>query len=200
MALAIHRAAASDDTLDHVVDALAEAFSGDPPMQWFLPDSTSRFTRLQRYFRGVLPFYMANGEVWVSDDPAGAAVWVAPGNWPFSRADQLRALRPELSVFGRHPRLALAGLRAIERGHPEKPHWYLDYIGVAAGARGRGTGGALLAPILERCDAERMPAYLNAGSPNSRRLYERHGFVSTAEFRLPFDGPPLWRMWREPLA
>jgi hypothetical protein len=28
-------------------------------------------------------------------------------------------------------------------------------------------------------------------------LYERHDFEVTEEFELP-DGPPLWRMWREP--
>jgi hypothetical protein len=55
-------------------------------------------------------------------------------------------------------------------------------------------------PILERCDRERMPAYLNAGSPRSRDLYLRHGFEVTEEFRLPEGGPPLWRMWREPRA
>ena len=64
--------------------------------------------------------------------------------------------------------------------------------------QGRGIGSALMGPVLERCDAERMPAYLNAGSARSRDLYARHGFEVTEEFRLPDGGPPLWRMWREP--
>ena len=38
-------------------------------------------------------------------------------------------------------------------------------------------------------------AYLEATSEQNRRLYERHGFVATAELRLP-DGPSLWAMWR----
>jgi hypothetical protein len=28
----------------------------------------------------------------------------------------------------------------------------------------------------------------------------RHGFVVLDEMRMPGDGPPLWRMWREPAA
>lgn len=75
---------------------------------------------------------------------------------------------------------------------------YLEYIGVEAAAQGRGTGTALLAPMLERCDTEGVAAHLNAGSARSKRLYERNGFVATEMFNLPFDGPPLWRMWREP--
>ena len=54
--------------------------------------------------------------------------------------------------------------------------------------------------MLARCDMEHRGAYLNAGSPRSRDLYLRHGFVVRSEFRLPFGGPPLWRMWREPGA
>ena len=52
--------------------------------------------------------------------------------------------------------------------------------------------------MLARCDRERMPAYLNAGSWRSRDLYLRHGFQVIEEFSLPDDGPPLWRMWRDP--
>jgi hypothetical protein len=42
------------------------------------------------------------------------------------------------------------------------------------------------------------PWILNASSPRSRDLYLRHGFAVLSEFRLPFGGPPLWRMRRAP--
>jgi len=53
-------------------------------------------------------------------------------------------------------------------------------------------------PVLSRCDRERRPAYLEASSTRSRDLYARHGFAVEEEIRLPGDGPPMWRMWREP--
>jgi hypothetical protein len=53
--------------------------------------------------------------------------------------------------------------------------------------------------MLERCDREEMPAYLEASSPRSRACYERSGFEATDELVLP-DGPPLWPMWRRPGA
>jgi GNAT superfamily N-acetyltransferase len=140
----------------------------------------------------------ACGVVSVADDAAGAALWLAPGRWPLAPSEQLRVLPTELRVFGRWPRRGIGGLRALDRHHPSEPHWYLDYIGVHPHAQGRGSGSALLAPMLARCDAEGAPAYLNAGSPRSRELYRRHGFEVTAELRLPFGGPPLWRMWRVP--
>jgi hypothetical protein len=39
-----------------------------------------------------------------------------------------------------------------------------------------------------------MPAYLEATSPDSRRLYHRHGYTDLGRIDLP-DGPSLWRMW-----
>jgi GNAT superfamily N-acetyltransferase len=178
--------------------ALAGAFSTDPPLSWFIPDERSREPLLRRYFRSIIPLYLEAGAAWCSAEPAGAALWFAPERWPLRPRDQLARLPVELRVFGRWPRRGIGGLRALERHHPAEPHWYLDYIGVEPGAQGRGTGSALLAPMLARCDAEGTPAYLNAGSPRSRELYRRHGFEVLSELRLPFGGPPLWRMWRVP--
>jgi GNAT superfamily N-acetyltransferase len=185
--------------IPQVADALAEAFAGDPPMQWFLPEDEDREERLRPYFRVVIRhLHMPYGEVWVSDGPLGAAGWVKPGAWPFSTRRRRRVIPVELRTFRRHPVRAARGVEVLERGHPSQPHWFLDWIGVERAGQGRGVGSALLRPMLERCDAERMPAYLNAGSPRSRDLYLRHGFDVTEQFSLPDGGPPLWRMWRDP--
>jgi len=185
--------------IEKIAPALAEAFAGDPPMMWFTPEDEGRAERLVPYFTALVgKLHLPHGEVWVSDDPVGAAAWVGPGNWPFTTWQRRGVIGTELRTFGRHPLRVLRGVEAIEKNHPKEPHWYLEYIGVERSGHGQGTGTALLAPMLERCDAEGTPAFLNAGSPNSRRLYERHGFEVTEEFRLPDDGPPLWRMWRDP--
>ena len=179
--------------------ALAEAFDGDPPMCWFLPEEEGRVGRLEPYFRALVRHvHMRYGEIWVSEEPAGAAGWIAPGAWPLSVSQRWRAAAVELRTFGRHPVRAMRGVEVLERGHPGKPHWFLDYVGVERAGQGRGIGSALLRPMLERCDADRAPAYLTAGSPRSRELYLRHGFQVTEEFNLPDGGPPLWRMWRDP--
>lgn len=181
-----------------MVGALAAAFDGDPPLQWFLPDARRRRGRLEHYFGAMLPLYLQHGRVWTSDDVACGAAWAAPGAWPFGLRDELRVTPAMLRVFGRHPVRALKGQRTVLSGHPQAPHWFLDYIGVEPSAHGRGTGSALLRPMLEAIDSEGRAAYLNAGSARSRDLYRRHGFEVTEEFRLPLNGPPLWRMWREP--
>jgi hypothetical protein len=52
--------------------------------------------------------------------------------------------------------------------------------------------------VLQRCDRERVPAFLEASTARNRALYERHGFAVTEEFALGRGAPPQWRMWREP--
>jgi GNAT superfamily N-acetyltransferase len=72
-------------------------------------------------------------------------------------------------------------------------------MGVEPASQGRGIGSALVADVLARCDREGSRAYLDATSPDNKRLYERHGFQAVGEY-APEDGPPLWPMWREPAA
>jgi GNAT superfamily N-acetyltransferase len=187
---------ASTADRDRIVATLAAAFSTDPPLSWFLPDAQRRERLLRIHFAASLHLYVA----WICEEPFGAALWLAPGRHPLRLRDEMAILPAHLRVFGRRPRRGIGGQRALERHHPQAPHWYLDYIGVDPAAQGRGAGSALLAPMLERCDVEGRPAYLNAGSPRSRDLYARHGFEVLSELRLPFGGPPLWRMWRHPGA
>lgn len=186
---------------DHgaIAAALAAAFRSDPPLSFLLPDERRREALLRRHFAASMPLYAASGAIWTAADGTAAALWVGPGAYPFRLREVLRVLPAQLEVFGRGARRGIGAQRAIDRHHPhDPPHWYLDYIGVEPAGQGRGLGSKLLAPMLARCDMERRGAFLNAGSPRSRDLYLRHGFVVRSEVRLPFGGPPLWRMWRDP--
>ena len=77
--------------------------------------------------------------------------------------------------------------------HPTEPHWYLPLIGVDVSKRGRGYGSTLLRHALERCDRDGLPAYLEATSPRSKPLYERHGFEELGMIQEG-SSPPLWPM------
>ena len=83
--------------------------------------------------------------------------------------------------------------------HPhDRAHEYLLMIGVSPERQGEGIGEALMRGVLERCDREGIPAYLEASSERSRGLYERLGFTFMGRtVDLP-EGPPMWPMWREP--
>ena len=80
--------------------------------------------------------------------------------------------------------------KLFEANHPEEPHYYIRYLGVATQFQGQGLGPALLRPTLDRCDSEGVSAYLEASTERSAAFYERLGFIHLGELRVP-NGPPV---------
>jgi predicted N-acetyltransferase YhbS len=70
-------------------------------------------------------------------------------------------------------------------------------IGVDPSKQGQGYGSALLKHALERCDGEGKLAYLEASSPKSIPLYQRHGFELIGTIQVG-SSPPLFPMLRKP--
>jgi GNAT superfamily N-acetyltransferase len=182
-----------------VARTLARAFYDDPHFRWIVRDDARRMERMVRGFRTFIErIWMRHDESYVHERLIGAALWMPPETWHLGVVEQLRLLPAILtSVRGDSGRL-LKAVNWMERKHPHERHWYLPAIGVTTSWQGRGYGAALLRPMLERCDSEQLPAYLEASTPRNRALYERHGFEVVEEGRYADDGPPIWQMWREP--
>lgn len=184
--------------LERYADVLAAAFEHDPLLEWVHPDAAGRRERLRREFEmWVRRVYRPLGECWTTDRFAGAATWAPPG-WKMGPLAQLRLMPGTVRLAGRDSGRMVRMLNAFDRVHPKEPHWYLPFIGVAPEWQGRGFGSALLRPVLERCDAERVPAYLESTSPRNRALYERHGFEVTGQIDIGRGAPPVYAMWRDP--
>ena len=181
-----------------VVEAVALSFYEDPIFRWIGPDDRRRARELERGF-GLFArrVWFPHDETYTTDRLIGGAFWMPPGTWHLSMFKQLSML-PAMAVITRGDLVRLLRLlNAIEAKHPHEEHYYLPVIGIRPEWQGRGFGSALLRPVLDRCDGERLPAYLEASSPRNRALYERHCFAVVEEMRVS-DSPPLWRMWREP--
>jgi GNAT superfamily N-acetyltransferase len=200
-AWSVRQASAAD--VQGMARSLARAFYDDSVWKWFMPDDATRTQRLERMFatftRNV---YLRHGnDCHTTDAYEGAALWAPPGHEHMSAADVLRILPGWTKAVGwRGLFRAKRGVDSLEKVHPHERHYYLPFVGVAPESQGRGLGTALMGPVLEKCDRERIPAYLEATSVGSRRCYERVGFHTRAEERLAGDGPPFWTMWRLPAS
>jgi ribosomal protein S18 acetylase RimI-like enzyme len=190
------------DDVPRIAKALARAFEDDPVMSWIFHPDSERLARLERAFTLYMRrIWLAQEECYATDQLFGAAIWLPPGKWHLGVPEQLRLLPSMIATIGRNfPRLVTV-LQMMEKKHPKEPaHYYLAVLGVEPELQGRGFGSTLMRPVLNRCDRERIPAYLESSKRRNVVLYERHGFRVVEELKLPKDGPPLWRMWREPAA
>jgi ribosomal protein S18 acetylase RimI-like enzyme len=196
-AQSVHRASEHDAAA--MARVLARAFHDDPAFGWVLHGDPGRMRILERGFELFLRrVWLEQEETYTTAGTVAVSAWELPEQWKPPVGKQLRLLPAMAGVFRQHLPRVLKALTVLEGKHPREPHYYLAFIGVDPEWQGRGLGGAVLAPVLERCDAEGMPAFLEASKPRNRALYERHGFTVMEEFTLGRGAPPQWRMWRKP--
>lgn len=190
---------AGPDQRGAVAAALADAFFDDPVMAWILQDASSRTRRLAGLFSTLLRgHYLPLGTVWTTPEVQGAALWAPPEKAIIPASRLLRNGLSMLRALGGRAYVALRALTEVERAHPSEPHWYLGVLGTRTALQGKGIGSALLQPVLERCDAEAVPAYLESSKRANIAFYRSHGFEVTGEIALPLGGPLVWPMWRQP--
>ena len=182
-----------------VAAALGRAFHDDPVMSWLLPRESMRAERAARWFGLQMErFVLRHGECYTTEEVAGAALWTPPGAWRVGLLDQAKVLPQLIGIFGARLPAGFRAFNFIERHHPDLPHFYLAVLGTEPEHQGRGIGSSLMQPVLERCDREGVPAYLESSKERNVPYYGRHGFEVKRELRLPGNGPPVWLMWREP--
>ncbi|CAL9440298.1 GNAT family N-acetyltransferase [Streptomyces sp. enrichment culture] len=193
---------AGDEDRELVVRLLDEAFQDDPVSGWVFPGEEYRRTTHHRLMAAFTGIVLAEGRIDVTEDGSACALWMsvpADGHGDGDGgADDDGPAQVRRAVDPGNERVELIG-RLTAGVHPSgRAHEYLWMIGVAPARQGEGLGTALIGSALDRCDREGRPAYLEASSERSRRLYERLGFSPAgAPLALP-DGPCMWPMWREP--
>jgi GNAT superfamily N-acetyltransferase len=193
----VPRLATKDETAD-AGGILGRAFADDPVVAQFVREGPSRIARLGRYFELECRLTARGyGEIWLDDADLGAAIWRRPGGYPEPPLAALRFVPAYVRLFPREFLRASRAMTALAKAHPKASHWYLMAVGVVPEAQGKGRGAALLEPVLRRCDEERLPAYLEASTPDNARLYERLGFESRDEVEA-LPGVRVRPMWREP--
>ena len=75
--------------------------------------------------------------------------------------------------------------------------WYVPLLGVRPDAQGRGLSRAVLRPVFETADRDKLPIYLETVPEVNGAVYQKLGFVLRG-YRELTGGLPNWEMVREP--
>jgi GNAT superfamily N-acetyltransferase len=179
-----------------VVETLTTAFIDDPLMMWLFDDAARRPAQLRVWWAWIIDNRPPHVEVMSTPDDLSAAIWHGPDpageGTGASFPDMLAGL-----VGANEMQRKLPALAVIPEAHPTARHWYLAAIGTRPAHQGEASGPRVLSPVLARCDAAGLPAYLESSNPRNVPFYERFGFVATGIIQVP-GGPALTPMWREP--
>jgi GNAT superfamily N-acetyltransferase len=178
-----------------IADLIGSAFHHLGVAQWLVPDPVERARILPRNVAIYVDYGIAYGEAQVTSERSAVAVWVPRGGRELPPPeDYERRLADACGAWTDR----FAQLDALfEVNTPPKPHHHLAFLAVRPDRQGAGLGSALLERYHARLDRIGEPAFLEASSPGSRRLYLRHGYRDIAEPYIVGDGAQLWPMWRD---
>jgi predicted N-acetyltransferase YhbS len=167
-----------------------------------LPENRAVFRgrndRLQRMFRMMAN--SAHGQVFVAKDARQVVGVMRIVEWPQCKEipflQRLKLLPIMLWVLKDTFPRAMKFQSVWARHDPQKPHWHLDPLAVLPERQGQGIGSMLLRHFCEYVDRLGSAAYLETGTRDNVRLYERFGFSIIGE--APVFDVPTWFMWRDP--
>ncbi|WP_228810161.1 GNAT family N-acetyltransferase [Nocardia otitidiscaviarum] len=189
------------DELDGVAAVFAEATADEVVFSWIMaghPEISRQFRA--QYAPEMIERTMREDEVWVAgagDDIWAVSLWqTVTGRERVQReAEQMRELYEQAPLPPFRRLRALSGL--LEQSHPtEFPHRYLQVIVTLPQHRGKGAGAAIVTERAKAASEAGVPAYLEASTERSSRLYARCGFVLEGDLiELPENGPTLRPMW-----
>jgi ribosomal protein S18 acetylase RimI-like enzyme len=170
------------------------AFVSDPAARWSWPRADDYLLNMPQLARAFAGKSFGLGTAFGIDQLAGAALWLPPG-----------AASDEEALASLIERTTPASIRQDAAGvfeqmasfHPHESHWYLPLVGVDPVCQGQGLGDKLMASALARCDADRLPAYLESSNPRNIPFYQRHGFEVMGKIQVG-SSPTIVPMFRRP--
>ena len=172
-----------------------DAFSDDPFNRWLFGNPKAMggvFGALARHV------YCDRGFAYTLGDE-GAVMAMLPGG----RMEPPVVAMPALywSIIGHASpgayRRVKRSVAAMEQAHPNFPHVYVFTIGVRRDKQGKGIGCKLMQPILDHCDANGLPIYLENSNPANGAFYEACGFARAGAIDVGEDAPQLTPMLRK---
>ena len=189
--------------VDRGANLLARVFQHDPMMQFLVADTNRMLDRPVLFYRANIRMGHLYGEVHSLPAVEGIAVWLRPGKGDFTMGQFLRSglVTATLMMGPKTVTRMIKTATFFETFKKEaicQPHWLLLFLGIDPARQGQGLGGCLIEPMLERADAEGMPCYLDSTNERNLTFYKRHGFRVAAHAQVPYGGPEVWAMIREP--
>lgn len=173
---------------DIVVKLLAASFNANPAVNDTIIADKHRDRRLISLMEYVFDTGFARNGVFVTDDLLGAVVMYDPVSSPTKFSDTLRQLKlVRRSIGWLRMKYASSKDKKMNSFRPATPHLYLQMIGTAPEAQGKGVGSKMIDFILETSATTNKPVYLETSVLKNVEMYKRKGFVVHGDWKIRED-------------
>jgi ribosomal protein S18 acetylase RimI-like enzyme len=186
------------------IDVLVAAFFDYPMFDLYFPDRSKRKQVMTWYLGRVLECALHYGEVLTNAELSGVIFTLPPGHTKISQWEYIqRGFLPAPFVLGipdfvRSQKCEAFVSSEHERLMNGRSHYYLWGLTVDPVHKQQGIGTALLRPVIEKADAEKLPFYLETHDERNVNYYQRMNFQLVSTSKIPNSDVPIWCMVREP--
>jgi ribosomal protein S18 acetylase RimI-like enzyme len=185
------------EDVPQLAEVSARAFEHDPITEWLM-EGDDPFQMERQMFIAEYRITKRFDLIYTDTHRMGVAIWKPPAARP-TLNDRFQQVWTMLGTI-KLSRRALSKIRlfiTIEKAHPAQPHYYLSLLAVHPDMQGKGLGTALMQPILNICDREGIPAYLETETESNVRFYSKRGFKVLREITTSDGLSKVWTLWRE---
>ena len=170
---------ATKDDKQVIINIITKAFVYDAGLHWMLEDTQreDKFTILMDY---LVDEILNRGFIYITKDAQGVALWATEKKEGLSFNLIKRSLNLALKLqFSTIIRL-LTFQKVSHKQLPQKEKFlYLVNLAVHPDARGKGIATTLLNPLLEQCETQNIPVYLETSNVTNVDIYNHKGFSLT---------------------
>ena len=170
-----------------IVDLLSRAFDDNKSVNYVLPQDRRRRERIRHLMSYSLEVCHHFSKIYRSEEGKGCAMVL----FPEQQKTDLTSLLLDFKLITRsiglsHVRKAISRESAIKKRRPQEPLYYLWFIGVEHGERGKGIGRALLNGIIQEAEAMNRSICLETSAPKNLPWYQKAGFSIYDELDLGY--------------
>jgi hypothetical protein len=195
------RQLALSDT-EKAAQVISQAFINDPLIAFMLPIKRTRIKTLYKFFRAYGEINIKNNRGYGYGEPLqGIAFWKFPNQGNISISiKSLTFFLPLLLTF--YPigyfraKAILQQIESLHKKYADEPHYYLDNIGIAPEAQGKGIASKLIRPILAMADTQKVVTYTDTVTQSNVAFYEHFGFKCVEQCPIGKTGITVWALRR----
>jgi GNAT superfamily N-acetyltransferase len=185
---------ASSADFSRLCRTAVEAFVDDPVMRWFWPDDEEYFAGNGSVMHSAFRRWLAHEQTYTTDDCVAVAAFVPVGRPSVDLPPEPNEVPPSADLLARFAAIGAI----IAENTPSEPHWYLNLLATHPHWQRQGLGVLVMTPIVEACDRDGLPLYLETETVENVAYYSHLGFTVRSEWDVPLDGPHMWGMIRPP--